>query len=105
MADKKCYCILPAGDKHNPTVLALIEDYRIKHSLPEIIIISPEDFKNQKFTLSEHEIQLHTDLILKSIDKYDPYPNSILNEEIRFNKEQNKYRERNYKPNLKFRRK
>jgi hypothetical protein len=103
--NKKVYCILPAGQASNPAVLALIEEYKIKHDLPEIIIISPGDLKQAMFDskMLRDEIQMHTDLILKSIDEGDSDLYCEYNpEERKMKKEQDKYRERNYRPNFKY---
>jgi hypothetical protein len=102
--NKKVYCILPAGQASNPAVLALIEYYKVKHDLPEIIIISPGDLKQAAFDskMLRDEIQMHTDLILKSIDEIEPDRLEMDHEEIKYKKEQNKYRERNYRPNFKY---
>jgi hypothetical protein len=102
--NKKVYCILPKGQDSNPAVLKLIGKYRVKHALPEIIIISPEDLKSKKIELNLEEIKMHTELILKSIDEYEPDPCERLPNEEKYRKEQNKYRERNYKSNYKSRR-
>jgi hypothetical protein len=102
--DKKiCICVIGAAHMTDVAVISKILAFGKDNNLPEIHIISADEFKKSEFNRHREQIKMHTELILRSIQEIEPkkvieqYP-----EEIKYKKEQDKYRERNYKPNFKY---
>lgn len=102
--DKKiCICVIGSGFIGNAKLYEMIEKYGKKHNVPEVMIISDDEFKNPTFNKEREQIKLNSELILKSIKYEDLEPKELFPEEVKYTRQQNKLRERNFRPNFKYR--
>jgi hypothetical protein len=83
------------GNNASDGARLMLEKFIKGHPEIEVIIVSPEDLKN--FSPAKTElVKLDTQMIIKSFKEYEPKDFPVDQEEIRFNKEQNKLRQRRH---------
>lgn len=102
-----CYCIVPAGLAEDTHALELIANFKEMHKDLNVIIISASDFKDKKFDINRSKVQLDSDLIIKAVkDLNIQLIDSVREFHLNENKDkrnQNKFRERNFRPNFNYR--
>lgn len=107
MDKAKCYCIVPDGLREDAHALELIANFKEMHKDLNVIIISASDFKEKKFDIKRQKIQLDSDLLMKAVKDLNIRVIDSVREfhigEVKDKRNQNKFRERNFRPNFNYR--
>lgn len=106
MDKTKCYCIVPMGLIADTHTLELIAHFKEIHNHLNVVVISSDDFKAKQFDVNREKIKLDSDLIMKAVKSFTKElidSSDIFTNERKYIRNQNNLRERNFRPNFKYR--